>query len=231
MFAKDYRELARENLRGNWKQAILAGIIAFLLGGVGYAFFPDADLKVDGANIQNIKELLSFAFSKLGFAIQLVSLLCLLQFIIGGVIQIGYASYLLKQHDRQEPQINDLFSKFDYFGAGFCQAFLRNLYIFLWSLLFIIPGIVASYSYAMTPYIMAEHPEMTASEAIRASKTMMKDNKWALFCLDFSFWGWSFLCGLTLNIGYIFLNPYKNAAHAAFYRRVSVSDPFNEEFE
>lgn len=231
MFAKDYRELARENLRGNWKQAILAGMIAFLLGGVGYAFFPELDLQSNNATIQNGRDLLSFAIANYSIILTAVSLLCLLQFVIGGVIQIGYASYLLKQHDRQEPQINDLFSKFDFFAAGFAQAFLRNLYIFLWSLLFIIPGIVASYSYAMTPYIMAEHPEMTASEAIRASKTMMKDNKWALFCLDFSFWGWSFLCGLTLNIGYIFLNPYKNAAHAAFYRRVSVSDPFNEEFE
>ena len=81
----------------------------------------------------------------------------------------------------------------------------------------------------MTPFIMAEHPELTASEAIAASKKMMKDNKWALFCLDFSFIGWGILCALSLNIGHIWLNPYRNAAYAAFYRRVSVSDPFNEE--
>ena len=80
----------------------------------------------------------------------------------------------------------------------------------------------------MTPFIMAEHPELTASEAIRASKQMMNGNKWELFCLHLSFFGWVLLCGLTLNIGNIFLNPYMNAAYAAFYRRVSVSDPYNE---
>ena len=228
MFAKDYRELARENLRGNWKLSIIAGLIAFLLGGVGYAFFPEAQLRIEDSNIRNLQDLLTLVISDQGIVVHFAFLLCLVQFIIGGVIQLGYAQYLLNQHDRREFHLNDLFSKFDYFSAGFCQAFLRNLYIFLWSLLFLIPGIVASYSYAMTPYIMAEHPEMTASEAIRASKIMMKDNKWSLFCLNFSFWGWSFLCGLTLNIGYIFLNPYKNAAHAAFYRKVSVSDPFDE---
>ena len=77
----------------------------------------------------------------------------------------------------------------------------------------------------MTPFIMAEHPDMTASEAISASKEMMDGRKGALFCLDFSFIGWDLLCALTLNIGHIALNPYKNAAYAAFYRQISRTDP------
>ena len=101
--------------------------------------------------------------------------------------------------------------------------------MFLCSLLLVITGIVAGFSYAMTPFILAEHPEMTAREAIRASKQMMKGNKWELFCLHVSFFGWHVLCALSFNIGYIWLNPYMNAAYAAFYRRVSVSDPFNEQ--
>ena len=230
MFARDYRELARENLAGIWKLSIGTGMMACLLGGlmVGSSFFPELELKIENMNFRNLKELLTFVFFNGGLIIQVSSVLNLLHFILGGVIQLGYASFLLKQHDHKQPQFNDLFSKFDYFGPGFCQAFLRNLYVFLWGLLFIIPGIIARYSYAMTPFIMAEHPEMTASEAIRASKQMMNGNKWELFCLHLSFIGWAILCGLTLNIGNIFLNPYMNAAYAAFYRRVSVSDPYNE---
>ena len=99
--------------------------------------------------------------------------------------------------------------------------FLQSIYIILWSLLFIIPGIVASYSYAMTEYILAEDPELTATEAISRSKQMMYGNHWRLFCLEFSFIGWSILCSFTLGIGNLWLTPYKQAAIAAFYREVS----------
>lgn len=230
MFAKDYRDLARENLRGNWKLSVIAGMLACLLGGLilGTSFFPEMELKIEDMNFRDLKELFTFVLFNGGIIIQVTSILNLVHFILGGVIQLGYAQYLLNQHDRREFQLNDLFSKFDYFGVGFCQNFLRGLYVFLWSLLFVIPGIVAQYRYAMTPFIMAEHPELTASEAIRASKKMMDGNKWALFCLDFSFFGWALLSALTLNIGNLWLNPYRNAAYAAFYRRVSVSDPYNE---
>ena len=101
------------------------------------------------------------------------------------------------------------------------MRFLINLYIFLWTLLFIIPGIIASYSYSMTHYIMAENPEYGVNEAIAASKEMMRGNRWRLFCLRFSFIGWSILCIFTLGIGYLWLNPYMEAANAAFYKEIS----------
>ena len=98
---------------------------------------------------------------------------------------------------------------------------LQTLYVVLWSLLFIIPGIIASYSYAMTSFILAENPEMDANEAIGRSKEMMYGNRWRLFCLHFSFIGWDILATLTLGIGNLWLVPYKQAASAAFYREVS----------
>ena len=73
----------------------------------------------------------------------------------------------------------------------------------------------------MTEYILAENPELSASEAISRSKQMMDGNKWRLFCLQFSFIGWSILCAFTLGIGNLWLTPYKQAARAAFYREVS----------
>lgn len=225
MFAKDYRRIARENLQGNWKTSVLTAMVACLLGGLitGSMFFPEFEVELNGENIRNLKDLLTIPLVHGSLAIG--GIMGLLHFIVGGVIQLGYAQYLLNQHDRREFQFKDLFSKFDYFGAGFCQAFLRGLYTFLWSLLFVIPGIIASYRYAMTSFIMAEHSEMTASEAIRASKQMMTGHKWELFCLDFSFFGWNLLCGLTMNLGNLFLNPYTNAAHAAFYRKISAHNP------
>ena len=99
--------------------------------------------------------------------------------------------------------------------------FIRNLKIFLWSLLLIIPGIVKGYEYRMIPYLLAENPELTANEAITRSKEMMDGNKWRLFCLNFSFIGWDILAMFTFGIGNLWLNPYKEAAKAAFYREVS----------
>ena len=98
---------------------------------------------------------------------------------------------------------------------------MTSLLTFLWSLLFIVPGIIASYRYALAPYLMAENPDMGVMEAIARSKELMNGSKWRLFCLQLSFIGWSLLCVLTLGIGYLWLAPYQNAAEAAFYLEVT----------
>ena len=171
--------------------------------------------------------------------------------VISGAGKLGYATFNLNLVDGKDAAFTDLFSQFHRVGAGFCMNFLRGLYTFLWTLLFIIPGIIKAYSYAMTPYILAEHPEMTASEAITESRRMMNGNKFRLFCLGFSFIGWSLLCvapliitlivvvgaavmaesllpflfllpaGIPTFIGHLFLMPYIEASWAAFYREVS----------
>lgn len=100
---------------------------------------------------------------------------------------------------------------------------MTDLYTLLWSLLLIFPGIYAALGYAMTPYLLAEHPELTAREAIQRSKALMEGHRWDLFLLNLSFIGWAILCALTMGFGSIFLNPYIEAAHAAFYRSLTGS--------
>ena len=149
-------------------------------------------------------------------------------FILGSIIKVGYAKFNLNLVDRLEGSFENLFAYFSDWKTTAAARFLQSIYILLWSLLFIIPGIIASYSYAMTEYILAENPELSASEAISRSKQMMDGNKWRLFCLQFSFIGWSILCAFTLGIGNLWLTPYKQAATAAFYREVSGTecDPY-----
>ena len=96
--------------------------------------------------------------------------------------------------------------------------FFRDLYIYLWSLLFIIPGIIKSYEYRMIPYLLSENPEMTKEEAFAESKRLMMGQKWETFVLDLSFIGWHILGGFTfglLNIFYV--APYQLATNAALY--------------
>ena len=226
MTYSDYRRIARENLGGNWGISIGVGAVAWLLGGllIGGSFLPEFNFRIEGQDIDSLGDMLNLLSVGGISAFGLGSALSLAQFVLGGVIQLGYTAYLMKQHNKAHFEFQDLFSQFERFGQGFAQKFLRGLYVFLWSLLFVIPGIMKNYAYAMTPYIMAENPEMTASEAIEASKQLMDGHKGELFILDLTFIGWDLLAVLTLNFGHIFLNPYRNAAYAAFYKHLTAPE-------
>ena len=96
--------------------------------------------------------------------------------------------------------------------------FLRSLYIFLWSLLFIIPGIIKAYEYLMMPYILAENPEMETKEVFARSKEMMTGEKWRAFVLDLSFIGWKILGILTCCVlSVFFVSPYYYSTLAELY--------------
>ena len=217
MDERNFRATAREKLRGNWGISILTGFVASLLGGL-IAGNASINLNVFEDILEQLPmEVLRILLAILSFA----ALLGVVSFIIGGVIQLGYARYLLNQHDGRPFRFGDLFSQFDRFGTGFAQAFLRNLYTILWTLLFIVPGLIKGFSYAMTPFILADHPEMTASEAITASRKLMDGHKGELFVLGLSFFGWNLLCIFTLGIASLWITPYLNAAYAAFYRELT----------
>jgi uncharacterized membrane protein len=94
---------------------------------------------------------------------------------------------------------------------------LKAIYLILWTLLLIIPGIIKSYSYAMTEFILKDNPEMKNNAAIEKSMAMMQGKKMKLFLLDLSFIGWIILAILTLGLGFVLLVPYMYTARAAFY--------------
>ena len=97
-------------------------------------------------------------------------------------------------------------------------VFLRDLYIVLWGLLLIIPGIIKSYEYRMVNYILAENPEMSTKEVFAMSRDMMRGNKWRAFVLDLSFLGWHLLSLITIGLaGIFYVFPYRNMTNAALY--------------
>lgn len=224
MTSSDYRRIAREKLQGNWGNAVLAAFVAAIFGSLLASSGFDFNLNYEADSI-SYYELPTIVQQYLVFSASAASVLSLVAFILGGVVRQGYCQYLLKQHDGEPAEVKDLFSQFHRFGDGFCLALLEGLYIFLWSLLFIIPGIIAAYRYAMAPFVLLENPDMTASEAIEASKQMMDGHKFELFWLELSFIGWDLLNIFTLGIGSLWLNPYKNAAYAAFFRSFRRSIP------
>ena len=225
MVYSEIRRQARDNLRGHWGQSILAAIVAGLLsggitssGGSSGGSAGSSSSSLDPEAFQYLPtEVMHVATTILG----VVGILVIVGFIIGGTVQLGYSVYLLKQYHRQETSIGDLFSQFFRFGTGFAQQFLVGLYTFLWSLLFVIPGIVKAFSYAMTPFILADDPNLTASKAITRSRELMDGHKWELFVLNLTFIGWEILGALCFGIGLLWVTPYKNAAYAAFYRQIA----------
>lgn len=119
--------------------------------------------------------------------------------------------------ERKNIEIACLFDGFKDFGRIWGTGILVTIYTMLWTLLLVIPGIIKGYSYAMTPYLLKDEPELKYNAAIEKSMRMMNGHKMKLFLLDLSFIGWALLCILTLGIGFLFLNPYVVSAKAAFY--------------
>ena len=137
-----------------------------------------------------------------------LELLGLVQLIVGGPVMIGYDRFNLHLVDRQEAQFGDLFSAFDIFGQAFWLRLRILLQIIGWTLLLIVPGIIAALRYSMASYIMAETPGISAGEAIERSKAMMDGHKKELFLLELSFIGWILLSALTLGILSLWVTPH-----------------------
>lgn len=110
-----------------------------------------------------------------------------------------------------------IFDGFSEYKRIFITLLLMWIYIWLWSILLVIPGIIKGYSYSMTPYIMNDDPSISGDAAIEKSMQMMRGNKMRLFLLDLSFIGWAILSVITAGIGFLWLSPYMYSTHAKFY--------------
>lgn len=229
--SSDLRFIARRALTGRWGVAIGSSIVASLLGGIYSANininFNYSDNETAGNSVFSwFSNLTGSQMVFLGaagaFLLNMALVFSIARLFIGSIVGIGYARFNLDLVDNvTEARFATLFSYMRFWKVAIITRIARTLYILLWTLLFIIPGIIASYNYALTDYILAENPELTTKEALELSKKMMYGHRFRLFCLEFSFIGWAFLCVLSLGIGLIWLLPYTEAAKAAFYRDVS----------
>ena len=141
--------------------------------------------------------------------------------IITGPLMVGLSRIFLNLSRSRVAEIGQLFEGFQCFGSALGAYFLSTLFIFLWSLLLIVPGIIAIYSYSMIYFILSDHPEISSSDAITLSKEMMRGYKWQYFCLGLRFLGWILLSLLlTLGIGMLWVMPYMQTSYAHFYQMV-----------
>mgnify|MGYP003305130217 CR=1 FL=1 len=138
--------------------------------------------------------------------------------LLGGPLTYGLYRLLISTVNYKKVDLNDVASGVtEAFANSIVLYFLQTLFTMLWSLLFVIPGIVKSYSYAMAMYIQQDDPSKEGRECIEESRLMMDGHKWQLFCLDCSFIGWYLLGALCLGVGIFFVLPYHQLARTNFY--------------
>ena len=203
---QEYKNASLEALKGRWAPAVVCTIVYMLIAGglaTGSCMFDLAGMRPG--------VLLVFCGSSF-----------LLSFLVNNPLAVGYYCTFNDLYKSGNDRLtgNMLKTAFGKVLRNGWGIMLMYIFIFLWSLLLVIPGLIKSFSYAMTPYILVDYPELSANQAINLSRKMMKGHKFDYFWLCLSFLGWILLGALTLGIGYLWLVPYITTASAAFYQDV-----------
>lgn len=218
---------AKELLSLNyWKAVLVSLIFAFVSGsggGSGGSYGDDNTGTSDSFSSELFDaEMLELMIGAAVFFIIIFLLILLvslaLSYFVFMPLQVGCHRYFVLC-DKNEANMDDVAYVFSHSYMNVVKVmFFYSLYIFLWSLLFVIPGIIKAYEYRMIPYILGEYPDISKEEAFRLTKEMMDGNKWDSFVLDLSFLGWDILGTFTcciLNI--FFVNPYRDLTNAQLY--------------
>ena len=192
------RQKGANDLSGRWGEAALLTFVYVIIAGIFSASVSaGTDLFVPG-----LGTVLSLLLMPMGW---------------------GYSVAFLANHRRETDDpfhLGCLFDGYRDFVRIFLTLLLQGIYTVLWTLLLIVPGIIKALSYAMTPFILRDRPDLEYNDAIELSMAMMEGHKADLFWLYLSFIGWALLCILTLCIGYFWLEPYVTSTMANFYEEV-----------
>lgn len=145
------------------------------------------------------------------------------------IVSAGFIIFLLNTIRNTAASIGNLLDGFGMFLRIICLSILEGLFIFLWSLLLVVPGLIAAYSYRQAIYLLLDHPEMSVIACIRESKRMMKGHKWELFVLDLSFLGWYILTAVPVIglIVQVWVTPYTNMSYALYYENLRGADIYS----
>jgi uncharacterized membrane protein len=145
----------------------------------------------------------------------------LISLIISGPLMLGMAVFSISIARKKEARLEQLFEGFKRFGKSLLVYLLIVIFTLLWTLLLIVPGIIAGISYSQIFFILADDESISAKEAMKKSKQMMYGYKWKYLCLGFRFFGWGLLSILTLGIGFLWIFPYMYVSMAKFYDDIS----------
>lgn len=214
----EYKEIARDALKGNWGRAIGVMLIAACLGAFFTSlYFISHFMFIMSVAIRIFENLPHYFLMLVGIGI----VLAVFFFFAGGPARFGYIDFNLALLDRREAVPSMVLGRFSLIWKGMYMKIALFFYELFFTILLIIPGIVTMYAYAMVPYILEEKKDYTVGKAMKMSRKIMRGHKWELFCLRFSFLGWYILSLLTFGLALFYVLPYMNTAEAVFYNEIS----------
>lgn len=214
----ELKDRAKSVLRKYYWKMFAVSMVLLLIGGRdGGGGSSNSRAEQDVVHV--LPEELAYVILKLMVIIgSVILILTLLRIFIGYVLEVGCRKFFVRaaEDDCYMGYMGQYFKEGRYLGVV-GTMFLRAIYLLLWTLLLIIPGIIKSYAYRMVPYILSDNPNIGANRAIQLSNEMTKGEKWEMFVLDLSFIGWYLLGLLALGIGVLFVMPYEDATKAQLY--------------
>lgn len=230
----ELKENAKKYFKFNYWKMVLVAFIMTLVGGGGYSVNTSVTRQVSSNDYKYMSSAEALTVLLSIWAIMLVAgvIISLLSIFLLYPLQVGAQRFFVVSH-YQQAELGELGYAFSNSYMNVVKImFLRQLYVFLWSLLFIIPGIIKAYEYHMVSYILAENPGIDSKEAFALSKQMMDGNKWKTFVLGLSFYGWMILSLFTCGILAIFyVNPYMQMTFAELYVALKEITFGNQNFE
>lgn len=149
-----------------------------------------------------------------------VSFVTVIVALMSTLLSAGYAVYIMGIRRGEKMPYSSLFDGFAFAGKAILLELVTGIFVVLWSLLFVIPGIIAAYRYSFALYNLVEDPDIGVMEAIRLSKQQTKGYKWDLFVTSLSFIGWAILSALTLGILSIYVTPYINQTFVGYFQAI-----------
>lgn len=211
--------------KGNyWKSVVSALILSFTVGSAVGTVSSSSSARTGGASVATVDQETARAMIPIIIGILTACIIALIVYEVIGILvlrplEVGCKKFFLRNSE-MTADLNEITSAFrENWKGKVLTMFLRDIYLMLWSMLCVIPGIVKGYSYRMVPYILADHPEMSGNEVIALSRQMMDGQKMKVFFLDLSFIGWILLSVITFGIaGVFYTSPYMAATDAELYQ-------------
>ncbi|WP_214878499.1 DUF975 family protein [Exiguobacterium sp. ERU653] len=199
----EWKQHARQALKGKWWLMAGLALLFLIINGIPQWFAPEMDV--------NSPE----PFTSTDLTLSFVS--NVLQILIAP-LAIGWSWLALNVSRGNGASLSTMFKPFQMrYVKHVITSFVMGVFLVLWTLLLVVPGIIKAFSYSLTPYILRDQPELSALESITESRRLMDGHKMEAFMLFLSFFGWFLVGLLTLGIGFFFIGPYFSTTYATFY--------------
>ncbi len=229
----ELKERGKAAMKGNYVMVLITSLVLmFLSGGTAGGTAGGSSGKISQSDLQSIFggdfDYMALLIAIAGVLMAVIAVMTIISILVFNPLKVGCQNFFVRNTEGPA-ELSAIGGGFSPWGRNVCAMFLTDLFLVLWFMLFMIPGIIKSYSYRLVPYILADDPDISAMDAITRSRQLMNGNKMKAFLLDLSFLGWWLLSALTCGILAVFyVQPYYNCTCAELYKTLKGEEVVSE---